>query len=245
MPSKILVVDDDTSVRYFTDKVLTREGYVVAAVDSGETAITRIGVEHFDLALIDLKLSGIGGMQVLAYLREHSPETVAIVITAHASLETAVEALRCGAHDYLFKPCPTIELRQSVRAALEKYRPPSESASVSARATEQGRFMQLSGLIVDPVRHIITLDGKLLELSPTEFNLLAYLVAEAPRVVSAQELVREVQGYESNAHEARETVRSHLHHIRIKIRQVSKHNVLKTVRGVGYTLESSSFPVSA
>jgi DNA-binding response OmpR family regulator len=87
------------------------------------------------------------------------------------------------------------------------------------------------------MRHVITLDGHLLELSPTELDLMAYLVSEFPRVVSPQELVREVQGYECDLPEARDVVRYHIYRIRRKIKQATgQSGVIRTVRGVGYAI---------
>jgi DNA-binding response OmpR family regulator len=260
--ARILVVDDEPGIRFSLEEMLTRDGYQVVAVESGEAALERIPAGEFDLALIDLKMKGIGGMEVLAALRQQSPNTTAIVLTAHASLETAVEALRQGAHDYLFKPCKTLELRESVRTGLlrrqqevrqrdllrqlEQYLTNSledSSAAVAPStphepAAEQMRFLQQGGLIVDFMRHVITLDGRLLELSPTEFNLLAYLVSEAPGVVSPQELVREAQGYECEPWEARDIVRYHVYRIRQKVKVATgRTDVIRTVRGVGYTID--------
>jgi len=268
--AKILVVDDEAGVRFFLEEVLARDGRQVVAVESGEAALECIATQEFDLALIDLKMQGIGGMEVLAALRRQSPDTAVIVLTAHASLETAVEALRQGAHDYLFKPCKTVELRESVRAGLLKRqrelrqrdlltqlehslasnlegiraaaveRPvtPQPVTTAPIENEEQARFLQRGGLIVDFMRHVITLDGHLLDLSSTEFDLLAYLVSEAPRVVSPQELVREVQGYESELWEARDMVRYHVYRIRRKIKvSTGRTDVIRTVRGVGYTMD--------
>jgi DNA-binding response OmpR family regulator len=272
--SRILVVDDEPGIRFSLKEMLEREGYDVVTADDGAAALERVAAEEFDLALIDLIMPEVGGMEVLAALREQSPDTVAIVLTAHASLETAVHALRQGAHDYLFKPCKTVELRESIRQGLaarqQKMRqnqllqqlernlalslqglrdtmngqpelPPSfpgaSQVSTDEPVDEDGRFLEKGELIVDLMRHVITLSGELLELSPTEFNLLAFLVSEAPRVVSPQELVREVQGYESEQWEARETVRYHVYRIRQKIEQATGHtDVIRTVRGVGYTI---------
>lgn len=250
----ILIVDDDAAVRYSLERLLARDGYQVTALDSGEAALERIAVQDFDLALIDLKLKGIDGMQVLAALRRQQPATPVIVLTGHATLETAVEALRHGAHDYLFKPCATIDLRESVRAGLLKRQQalqqretpalpqalpdsrPTPPETAARPAQEPERFLQYGGLIIDPIRHVVTLDGKLLELTLTEFGLLAYLVSEAPRVVSSRELVREVQGYESESWEARDIVRSHIYHIRRKIKTLAGRDLIRTVRGVGYAL---------
>ena len=102
---------------------------------------------------------------------------------------------------------------------------------------EPGRFLQHGGLIVDLARHLITLDGQLLELSPTEFDLLAYLVSQTPRVVPPQELVREVQGYQSEPWEASETVRYHVHRLRHKMKEATgRADIIRTVRGVGYSI---------
>ncbi len=120
--ANILVVDDDDAVRGFVTALLIREGYRVVAVESGEHALEAIATQTFDLALIDLKMPGIGGIDVLTVLRQQSPDTAAIILTGQGSLESAVEAVRQGAHDYLFKPCKTDTLRKSVRAGLEKRR---------------------------------------------------------------------------------------------------------------------------
>jgi DNA-binding NtrC family response regulator len=116
--ARILVVDDDALVRSYLDKVLTHDGHQVLAVESGESALACIAGQEFDLALIDLKMDGVGGMEVLAALRRQWPETIAIVLTGHPTMETVFEALRQGAYDYLFKPCRIPELRESVGKGL-------------------------------------------------------------------------------------------------------------------------------
>jgi DNA-binding response OmpR family regulator len=274
----ILIIDDETSIRVTLQEILSRDGHQVITAESGQAAVELILEHEFDLALIDLKLGDMDGTEVLARLRKQWPDTVAIMLTAHASLETAVAALRQGAQDYLFKPCPTIELRESIRRGLKKrwqakrertlleqleqhlstkladirtVLGDQESASPTScleRETqplppldeppvEPDRFLQYKGLIVDLLQHVATLDGHRLELSPTEFDLLAYLISQAPRVIAPQELVREVQGYDSEQWEASETMRSHIYHIRQKIRQAThRTDIIRTVRGVGYTI---------
>lgn len=265
--ASILVVDDDLMIRSYLEKVLTHDGHEVVTAENGEVALARIAEREFDLALVDLKMPGLGGTDVLAALRVQSPDTVPIILTAHASLETAVDALRQGAHDYLFKPCRTAALRESVRSGLLKRQrvleqrellgqlkdtlgspqegahavPIGEAGTYEGVAApvrpEQQRFLQRGGLIVDCMRHVVTLDGQLLELSLTEFELLAYLVSEAPRVVSPQELAREVQGYDVEPHEAQDTVRYHIYRIRRKMKAVTgRTGVIRNVRSVGYTI---------
>lgn len=278
---RILIVDDEIGIRLTLEDILVRDGHQVITADSGLAALDLIAAQTFDLALLDLNLGDISGTEVLAALHRQSPDTIAIMLTAYGSLETAVEALRQGAHDYLFKPCPTVDLRESIRQGLLKRQRakrqrqllkqlgqffvntlddiqeiveedsalyvknpetnrPNEAIIPAANESitrQPERFLKYGPLIVDKARHIITLNDHLLELSPTEFSILAYLISEAPRVVPPQELIRQVQGYNSELWEASETVRSHISHIRQKVKQAGTHaNIIQTVRSIGYTI---------
>ena len=97
----VLVVDDQPGVRFFLEEVLSEDGYLVVAAESGEEALEHIATQRFDAAVIDLIMREVDGIEVLTALKRRAPDTAAIVLTAHGSLETAVEALRQGAHDYL------------------------------------------------------------------------------------------------------------------------------------------------
>lgn len=264
--ARILVVDDQPGVRFFLKEVLEGEGYSVVAADSGEAALEHIPKEAFDVAIIDLVMKEVGGIEVLKALKRATPSTAAIVLTAHGSLETAVEALREGAHDYLFKPCKTSRLRKSVRTALTKNRreerrlevlsnlegflsrsleelrdatdplPATDSQTAQESEAEITHSLEKGDLSVDFARHLIKVDGHVVQLSPTEFDVLAYLISEAPRVVSTDEVAREAQGYD-DPWEASETVRYHIYRIRQKIEDCTgRRDVIHTVRGVGYTI---------
>src|SRR5512142_2692975 len=117
---RILVVDDEESARFFLQEILTRDGHEVVAVESSEAALAQPNLPGFDLALIDLRLPGLNGVGLLSELRQQAADTVVIVLTANASLDSAIEALRKGAHDYLLKPCKAVDMRESVRTALLK-----------------------------------------------------------------------------------------------------------------------------
>lgn len=267
--ARILVVEDEENVRQGLEEILTRAGYRVSGAGSGEEALNLAGSDRFDLAVLDLKLKGIDGIAVLKKLRQISPGTVVIVLTAHASLETAVEALRLGAHDYLFKPSSAAELQESVQRGLSErkakwqdnlmqqlhdvagqldtirttlmdweYPPPSSAPETD---TNQGRFLQRGDLVVDYMRHLITLDGRLLDLSPTEFSLLTYLIQQSPRVVAAQELIDKVQEYETDSWEAKRLVRQYIYRLRQKVFEATgRDNVISTVRGVGYSVNEKA-----
>jgi DNA-binding response OmpR family regulator len=266
-PAKVLVVDDEPSVRFFLKEVLTRDGHQVVAAESGEAALAYAAAEEFQLALLDLKMEGLDGLEVMAALKRQHSDIAVIVLTAYASLETAVDALRKGAYDYLFKPCKTVEIRESVRTALLKQQRHLQRRELVAHlerslvdsladlrekldgsalpsaggpeeaAQEEGRFTQHGDLIVDFMRHVITCRGHLLELSPTEFDVLAYLISEAPRVVPAEELAHEAQGYAEEVSDVSSTVRYHIYRLRRKIKETTgRSDVIHTVRGVGYTV---------
>jgi DNA-binding response OmpR family regulator len=260
--ARILVIDDEASIRFFLSELLTEDGYEAAAVEHAEAALPLLAEQSFDLALVDLNLPGISGMELIKVMHARYPDVTIIVLTAYASLETAVEALRQGAHDYLFKPSKALELRASVQNGLLKRRekiqqqalitrmarmtqrvwPPLDLPPTLPRAVDKPdetsvRFIKRGQLMIDLLRHAITLDGHILELSPTEFALLAYLADEYPKVVSAKTLVRAVQGYEVSSLEASEILRYHIHRIRLKVRQATgRPDYIRTVRGVGYTL---------
>jgi two-component system alkaline phosphatase synthesis response regulator PhoP len=247
---KILVVEDDNNLRFFLVQLFQREGYHVTVAPDGDTAMERIAAEEFDLAILDLNLGlGPSGMDVLAVLRQQWPATGVILLTGHGTLETAITALRLGAHDYLLKPARIAEIRQSVQrglAAKQKQQPPppgSGETLVSPLPPDpsppgQPKESRPPGLVIDHLRHEITLDGHLLPLSPAEFDLLVYLAKESPRLVSAQEIIREIHHYEASELEARDLVRSIIYRLRNKIKDASGHtDVIRNVRGVGYSLE--------
>ena len=281
--AKILVVDDEASIRFYLKETLINDGHEVTGVESGEEAVELATRQEFDLALLDLMLGEMSGLDVLNFLRCNAPDTIVILLTAHATVETAVEALRQGAQDYLFKPCKTVELRQSIRQGLLKRHrtlqqrsllhqleqhlvfgldelratmdvtPPesqhttsnslsSSLLSIQGESKDKEPLSHWGDLVINLSQRLVMLEDHSLELSPTEFELLAYLINQAPRVVSAQELVREVQGYSSEPWEAKDIVRQHIYNIRQKFKNVTgRADVIRTVRGVGYTI-NERFP---
>ncbi len=279
--AKILVVDDEPNIRFFLERVLSKEGYQVTTAASGGESLALVEQETFDLVLLDLKLRDVSGLDVLEVLHREEPGTAVIILTGYASLETAVEALRHGAHDYLYKPTKANNLRKSVRQALKKRQRELrqealigrlEETLVSSleeiRATENGvgtetapsavpldevyeglhaeapqdscDLVRCGPWLVDLARHCISIEGEDLDLTPTEFAILSYMIGQAPRVVSYQEFVTKVQGYEDDSWGANETVRYHIHNIRSKLEDaIGCATLIRTVRGVGYAVEES------
>jgi DNA-binding response OmpR family regulator len=261
----ILIVDDEATVLHFFQKALQRTGFTVTTAASGEDALDWIGQQEFDLALLDLQLQNMTGLDVMEQLQQKWPATPVIIITAHASLDTAVKALRQGVHDYLIKPCSVEDLQNSVRAGMLRRQQeiqrramtgtlpstlpaaagdtPAPAAPSPARAPsteqprEQTQILRAQDLVIDPIRHIARIGNATLELSPVEFTLLAYLLKESPRVVSAEELASEIWGAVDVSRETADTLRSHIYHIRSKIRTTVDREIIRTVRGVGYVVD--------
>ncbi|MBI4402212.1 MAG: sigma-54-dependent Fis family transcriptional regulator [Nitrospirae bacterium] len=142
---KILIVDDERSMRDVLSIMLKRAGYSVTTAADGEEAIALIGKEIFDLVITDLKMTKVGGLEVLKAVKEVSPDTVVLVITAFASTESAVEAMKLGALDYLTKPFQIDEVKLIIRNALEKRRLTTENKLLKREMASQSSFAQIIG----------------------------------------------------------------------------------------------------
>lgn len=272
----ILVVDDEGAIRYSVSKTLERVGYRVITASSGEEALDLMGQQDFDVVLTDIRMPGISGVDLLALIRDKSPDIVVILMTGYASLGTAVESLRLGAHDYLIKPSSSEDIRESVRRGMERSvnlrRRRELLATIRTNVNELSTVpvlpeidnniqqpmtrdmrqynstpvpntpttMQLGNLTIYPGRYQISVDESLIDLTPTEFDLLLYLAAHRGRVVPCSELVREVRGYSVDEREAREVIRPHVSNLRRKLKDVGQDpNILVNVRGIGYRLNES------
>ena len=250
--AQILVVDDEGAIRYSVSKTLQRVGYDVSAAASGEEALEMIEKQHFDVILTDIRMPGISGVELLSRIKEISPDAVVILMTGYASLGTAVESLRLGAHDYLVKPSSSQDIRQSVSQGLERARAlqrrrfllqsiqanvqeltgqsPEELAAAGAESLRRAQTyptadigtMTLGPLTIYPGRYQISVGDRPIDLTPTEFDLLLYLAAHRGRVVPCHELVREVRGYVVEEREAREVIRPHISNLRRKLKSAGQ-----------------------
>ena len=215
--------------------------------------------------LLDLNMPEMSGTAVLAAARPHAPNTVFIILTGYATLESAIVALRHWAFDYLFKPSSLREILRVVEnglasrqqrgrpedpvALLEralatlKNAPPDAipdmalGADTSAAAPTE-RFLQAPGLTVDTHKGLAIVAEEAVDLTPTELDILTYLMRHAGRVISAQELGAHLQGVEMTVHAARDLLRAPLHRLRHKIEDDPAHpRFIHTLRGRGYTFE--------
>jgi two-component system response regulator PilR (NtrC family) len=142
---RVLVVDDEQSMRDLLAIMLRQAGYQVSVADGGETAIESLKTESFDLVVTDLRMRTIDGLSVLKAAKEHAPRTVVLVVTAYASTETAVEAMKLGAYDYVTKPFKLDELKVTVANALERRRLQEENLALKRQLHRERGFENFVG----------------------------------------------------------------------------------------------------
>lgn len=254
----ILVVDDEKSMRVTLKAFLDHLGYRVSTAANGQQALDLMGSQAFDLVLLDLHMPGISGTDVLLAARPLSPDTAFVILTAYGTLDSAILAIRNGAFDYLLKPTPVQEIVQVIERALADRRrrrvSQEDPVALLERALVQlkgegtatspprdpERFLQEPDLAIDTLKQLVVVRGELVSLTPTEYDLLVYLVRNRRRAVSCRELVRVVQGHDLDERDARVVLRTHVHRLRQKIEVDSRDpQMVLTVRGRGYTFQSS------
>ena len=230
-----LVVDDEPGIRFFVEETLHRSGHDITTVKSGEEALEKLRETPFDLVVLDLKLGGkVDGIKVLEGIRWRWPDTSVIILTAHGSLDTAMQAIDHGVEKYIQKPLSPQELRKVVDEVL------SARKSIIRKSSDQGHLMLKKGVFdVDEGLHQVVMGEKKLDLTPSEFTLIVHLLRNDDRVVSPEELVEVVRGYKpDNVIEARQIIKWYIHRLRQKIEKDSSHpEFILNIRGVGYRIK--------
>jgi DNA-binding response OmpR family regulator len=256
--ARILVVDDEDAVRRTLTQLFTRMGYQAAEATSGQEALEQIAAQRFDLVILDIRMPDMDGTEVLKAARPTAPNTVFILLTAHGTLDSAIVAIRHGAFDYLVKPSPVQEIVRAVEAGLaERQRRLSreEPVALLERAltslkvagerqdtiSSAERFLQAHDLTVDTLRRLAVVRGQPVNLTPTEFEILTYLMRHQDRIVSCREIVAHVHGYELDERDARPLLRAHIHRLRRKLERTPEApSLIRTVRGSGYLISSDN-----
>ncbi|HEY7603361.1 MAG TPA: response regulator transcription factor [Gaiellaceae bacterium] len=224
-PATILLVDDEESVQKLLTYPLERDGYRVVQARDGDEALSRFEAEPVDLVVLDVMLPCLDGLEVCKRLRARSSVPI-VMLTARDDELDKVVGLELGADDYITKPFSIREFRSRVRALLRRaasarHEPPDEPV------------LELDGLRIDPARRAVELDGRPVQLTYVEFELLSALAGRPGRVFSRQALLEAIRGG-SDYREPR-TIDVHVRHLREKLeRDPSDPRYLLTVRGVGY-----------
>lgn len=224
---KILVVDDESAVRRLVSSYLEREGYQVLEASDGIEALRKARVEHPDLIVLDLMLPEIDGLEICRVLRAES-DTYILMLTAKTEEADKLLGLGMGADDYLTKPFSPRELVARVKAILRR----GEHDTVTNPAV-----IRSGSIEIDSNRHMAKINGKELELTAREFDILKQLAVRPGMVFSREQLLEMVWGY--SFYGDPRVVDVHVAKLRKKMeKDPSRPEIIKTVRGVGYKLET-------
>lgn len=220
----VLVVEDERGIRDVLRRYLERAGFGVLTTGSGAEALMFLSGSAIDLVLLDLGLPDIDGEDVLREIRELGAPPV-LVLTARSDVADRIRGLELGADDYVTKPCSAREVVLRVQAILHR-------AAHGVAVSDELRYGD-GRLRIDEARHEAELDGRLLDLTPSEWGILTALAATPGRVSSRYELVNRVRGYEFAGYER--TIDTHVKNLRHKMGEPGAE-VIETVMGAGYRL---------
>lgn len=221
---KILVVEDDRKVAGFIEQGLKEEGYVVDVAPDGDEATMLAHVYDYDVILLDVVLPRKNGFQIAAELRREGRNTPIMMLTSRDSSEDVVRGLDAGADDYLPKPFKFDELLARIRALHRR------------GGAERVEVLQFGPIALDRLRHACTADGKPLDLTPKEFQLLEYFLLHPDQLVRRTTLLEKV--WDMHFDPESNVVDVHVGNLRRKLTKAVGSNVLTTVRGVGFMLKA-------
>jgi len=224
MSKTILVVDDEERLVALLEAYLKKEGFRVVTAGNGKQAGEAARREKPDLIVLDIMMPEMDGLE---FLKEHRrrAETPVILLTARVEDDDRVVGLELGADDYLTKPFRPRELLARIRAVLRR----------SGRAAPLPATLKHNDLLLDRERHVVTVAGRMIDLTPSEFDLLAALLSVPGKAFSRLELLEHVQGIRYEGYER--TIDVHVKNLRAKIEPDSRHpKYVETVYGVGYRL---------
>ncbi|MHC3471020.1 response regulator transcription factor [Streptomyces sp. 7R007] len=228
-PYRLLVVEDDPGIRMLLESALRLSGYVVAGAATGRDALRDIEGLRPDLVLLDVMLPDLDGYEVTRSLRAAGVRTPVLFLTARGEVADRIAGLAAGGDDYVTKPFSIEEVLLRIRAILRRTDPEHPSDAESA----DSGILRFADLELDEYAHEVHRAGEYIPLSPTEFNLLAYLMENAGRVLSKSKILNHVWGYDF-AGDGR-IVETYVKYLRRKIDRFDPP-LLHTVRGVGYCL---------
>jgi len=224
---KILVVDDEATIREVIRRYLERDGFEVMEAADGDAALDVVEEVEPDLVVLDLMLPGLDGLSLTRRLREYSAVPV-IMLTAKGAVEDRIEGLELGADDYVVKPFDPKELASRVRAVLRRSKDD---------APLPGQLLELGGINLDPNARTVTVRHEPVSMTAKEFDLLWFFMRHPRQVFSRAQVLDHVWGYDFYGDPS--TVTVHIRRLREKIeRDPSRPDLLQTVWGVGYKFEA-------
>jgi DNA-binding response OmpR family regulator len=268
-PAHLLVVDDEAHIREGLKWALTLAGYYVKEADSGNAALELLAAEPFDLIILDMAMPGLDGVETMRRARQICPDLLIVILTGHATLESAIAAVKADATDYLLKPASIHDVQKVVANALHgragrlrqrqlveligqavdeiRQQEPAQQPPVAkpaSRETEAPRTLwQAGSLTLDCSRRVAVVAGdppRTVELSAGEEGVLRCLLQHPGQVRSCRQIVYAGWGYDLSEPEAASMVRSYIHRLRLKLEQDPNEPCrIRTVRGGGYYWDTS------
>lgn len=259
----ILIVDDENHLRLSLSLILQKENYRVETAATAEEALDHLKQKEYDLIFLDLNLPGMSGIDLLGEIHRQFPHLPVLILTAHAALGSAIQAVRLGARDYLLKPAEPVLILTRVQEILAESEQPTRkkeivdqlqtllaelqkiegegttptSALAALPPEDSARFLRKGSFDLDLHARHVMLNGKYVPVTGIYFDYLSTLLRHAPRAVPYRTLVRESQGYEVTNAEARDLARWRIHELRKVIEaNPRKPRYILTVRGTGYRL---------
>ncbi|WP_065758588.1 response regulator [Pseudomonas defluvii] len=218
---RLLLIEDDVSLGEGIYQALSRDGYTTDWIKDGSSALHSLLSETFDLAILDLGLPRMDGLEVLRRLRSSGSNLPVLILTARDATEDRIAGLDAGADDYLVKPFDLAELKARLRALMRR------SAGRAQLRIEH------AGISLDPVSHQVTYLGQLVSLTPKEYQLLYELLSPPGRVMTRERLTQLLYGWNDEAES--NTLEVHIHHLRKKL----SSDLIRTIRGVGYLVQEA------
>ena len=242
MKSNILVVDDEPVARQSLSDILRLEGFSVNSVPNGQAAVEYVRTNPVELLIVDLRMPGMDGLEVIQVVNQIAPETEVILLTAFATTDTAIQALRLRVHDYLLKPASPTQVVSSVKKGLARREARLKArGGTSVMDVDEGisEFSLKDGTHIDLSRRQIRKREQIIHLTPAEGRLLKVLIENPGRVYSHRELVLLVQGYDTSQREAPEILRPLVSRLRHKLEPFPVlSDRIVSVRGTGYLYEN-------
>jgi len=226
-PKRVLIIEDDLPIAELLRLHLRDEGYEVVHCADGNDGLARLRAEKWDALILDLMLPGVDGLEICRQARALPVYTPIIITSARSSEVHRILGLELGADDYLVKPFSVLELVARVKGLLRR------SAAMAKQQRGAAGALELNGVALDPVARQASVNGKALELTPREFDLLYFFVKHPDEVFSRLDLLNQVWGYQHDGYE--HTVNTHINRLRAKIESDPAQPArILTVWGLGY-----------
>ena len=222
---RVLIAEDDERVRTSVGRVLVFEGYDVETAEDGQSALAIVLDKRPDVVLLDVLMPQMDGLTMCRRLRETGDRTPVLMLTARHEVRDRVAGLDAGADDYLVKPFALDELLARLRALLRR-----------TSITGEAEGMRAGDLYLDPLRRLARRGPVVLDLTKTEFDLLELLVYNAGIVLTREQIYERIWGYEFET--SSKSLDVYISYLRRKTEVDGKPRLIRTVRGVGYTLEA-------